>query len=595
MSPALRWGIYGSILALATFLRWPVPEPAWPHFDEAAFTLLPLGFWSGDLNPHFFNYPALQFYLVSVVYGVVFLWQSVVADMSLLDFLAWNYLVDDGELRAVARSVTTVMSVATVAVVGRAGTILYGPRAGMAAALLLATLPMAARFGHLAMVDTPAVLWIACAILWAARFLQEPQTHHLVVAGLFAGVAAATKYPAGLVLLPVLTAAVGQRSAMKLVLPAVAAAVGFVLLSPFAVLDAGATWAHLQDMARSHLLGAAAPPGSPRPSSGPIDVATQLYFAVGWPVVLVVPGLGLAVVERDRRDRMLAVGTVLFVAFAMASTSTFMRYLLPLGPFVSLLLARLLTRRVGPPRQLVVVVCLTAVVPAWASLQTRQLLAGDDTREQAVAWLSRHAPDGGRLAEPESPCGRLPLLTPDRVLVRQAHFLRSFDSGQLVAAYGALAQRQDLPPLYTPDRPMGTGPRARVTVVHPLCAASGGVDRSQESESSFYPGDIATAVFDPQDWLFVPVAGFTGQRFSGPQLHVAVMPDGSHPLPARAFFAAMADIHAAHDWIASGDAKRARAAYEHALTMLPRPEAVFDTGTAAKMHRTWMVLQRAWP
>ena len=53
------------ITLAALWLRWPYPEPAWTHIDERAFTTSPLGFWSADLNPHFFKYPTLQFYLSS--------------------------------------------------------------------------------------------------------------------------------------------------------------------------------------------------------------------------------------------------------------------------------------------------------------------------------------------------------------------------------------------------------------------------------------------------------------------------------------------------------------------------------------------------
>ena len=53
------------ITLAALWLRWPYPEPARTHIDKRAFTTSPLGFWSGDLNPHFFKYPTLQFYLSS--------------------------------------------------------------------------------------------------------------------------------------------------------------------------------------------------------------------------------------------------------------------------------------------------------------------------------------------------------------------------------------------------------------------------------------------------------------------------------------------------------------------------------------------------
>jgi hypothetical protein len=47
------------MLLAALWIRWPVPSMAWTHIDEKALVDHPLGFFSGDLNPHFFNYPTL--------------------------------------------------------------------------------------------------------------------------------------------------------------------------------------------------------------------------------------------------------------------------------------------------------------------------------------------------------------------------------------------------------------------------------------------------------------------------------------------------------------------------------------------------------
>ena len=48
------------MLLAALWIRWPVPSMAWTHIDEKALVNHPLGFFSGDLNPHFFNYPTLS-------------------------------------------------------------------------------------------------------------------------------------------------------------------------------------------------------------------------------------------------------------------------------------------------------------------------------------------------------------------------------------------------------------------------------------------------------------------------------------------------------------------------------------------------------
>ena len=74
-SPPVLWG---AILLVALWLRWPLPEPGWQHVDEQALVLYPLGFWSGDLNPHFFNYPAFHLYLLSALYYLYFFFLKIV-------------------------------------------------------------------------------------------------------------------------------------------------------------------------------------------------------------------------------------------------------------------------------------------------------------------------------------------------------------------------------------------------------------------------------------------------------------------------------------------------------------------------------------
>ena len=142
-----RWGT-GAILLLALALRWPVPTPAWTHFDEIAFIVLPLGFWSGDLNPHYFNYPTFHFYLSSFLYLLYYLATSA---ESVEQFVAYHLLVDGRDLLALVRGANTLLAVATVGAVACLGRRLYGVREGLLAALILATIAASCAFcpsGH---------------------------------------------------------------------------------------------------------------------------------------------------------------------------------------------------------------------------------------------------------------------------------------------------------------------------------------------------------------------------------------------------------------------------------------------------------------
>ena len=197
-SPTLWWGGLPLLLLLALWIRWPVPSMAWTHIDEKAFVSYPLGFFSGDLNPHFFNYPTLQLYLAALTY--LGYWLST--GEALLDFVAWRTFIDAGDILLLARGLTTIarttatlMAVATVAVTACLGRRLYGSFWGLAAATLLALAPLHVRFSHLATTDVPSVLWSTLAVLWAVRSAQRGSTRDLILSGVFCGLAAATKYP----------------------------------------------------------------------------------------------------------------------------------------------------------------------------------------------------------------------------------------------------------------------------------------------------------------------------------------------------------------------------------------------------------------
>ncbi|MBT6145917.1 MAG: hypothetical protein HOH74_10825, partial [Gemmatimonadetes bacterium] len=159
-----------ALVLAAVLLRWPMPFPAWSHFDETAFVVLPLGFWGGDLNPHYFNYPTFHFYLTSICYYLAWMvgW-GVGASHTAAQHVAYQYLVDGSDVLAVARAVGAALSAATVMVLALLGRRLFDPLTGLLAASMLAVMPLATRFAPLANTDTPALFWTVMALLWAVR------------------------------------------------------------------------------------------------------------------------------------------------------------------------------------------------------------------------------------------------------------------------------------------------------------------------------------------------------------------------------------------------------------------------------------------
>ena len=578
-----RWGT-GAILLLALALRWPVPAPSWTHFDEIAFIVLPLGFWSGDLNPHYFNYPTFHFYLSSLLYLLYYL---VTSAESVEQFVAYHLLVDGRDLLALVRGANTLLSVATVGAVACLGRRLYGVSAGLLAALILATMPLAVRFAHLAIVDTPAVFWAAMALLWAVRARQEGRVRDFLAAGIFTGLAGATKYPAGLVAVPVATAILlGRPSPLSRSIWVVSgAALSFALATPFVWLDAGQFWSHFADMGRTHLL---AEP-STEEQAWLYHLRYTLRHGLG-AVTAVAVALSLlwGVRQRQWQELVLLTGIVPLAAVLALANSTFMRYALPLAPLLALLSGRLVGMGWKYPLAGGLVTLTLVAEPLYASLRTRSLLSGQDTRIEAQVWLQTHLSQYQRLLQLPSECGQLQVLTPERVQVRQTHYLQSYGSEALQRAYALLAQRDDLPPLYltrvekmqptSQDSP--SVPAVIVHYQHPVCPDEEippdfqPLLEASQWRKIFSPGQVEAAVFDRIDWFFLPIAGFNQVEKTGPvvRLDTLSVNGTSVRIETRSYFEALHWVLRGHQARAEKNWTDALQAYHRALEIAPVPE-----------------------
>lgn len=326
------------LLLVGLIVRWPVPSMPWTHIDEKAFVNHPLGFFSGDLNPHFFNYPTLQLYLASTLY-LGYWWYG---DEELLDFVAWRTYVDAGDILQLARGLTTVMAVATVAVTAFIGRHLYGPAWGLLAGALLALAPIHTRFSHLATTDVPSLFWSSLAILWALRAARDSRRRDLALAALFCGLSAATKYPGAISASAILAAGLlgFPRRRLPVLLLATAVGVGtFACATPYVWLDWSQASHDISNMASEHGL-----------KDGHATQASSLMHLLGHNLRY---GLGLAttllllasLLWRPRTitaaEGIVGAGLMAATLFAVGASSAFMRYAMPMAPLAVVLACRL--------------------------------------------------------------------------------------------------------------------------------------------------------------------------------------------------------------------------------------------------------------
>ncbi len=548
------------ILVVALFLRWPFPEPSWTHVDEWVLVVFPLGFWSGDLNPHFFNYPTFHLYLLSAIY---YLYYLLAGESTATHFLTYRYFVDDADLVAIARGVGSLMSAGTVGACAFLARRLYGSMGGLVAASFAAVMLLPVRFSHLAITDNPAVLWITLALLWAVRMVQERGRWDAAVAGVFVGLATATKFPSALIAVAVVVAAFMIKPTLRQHHLWVAGASGLattLLVTPYVFLDWSTAWSFVATMGKFHIFANEA---SPDEASLLYHVRHNLRYGLGV-VGLVFAACGMLWRFRlmRREEVVILSGTVPFLILLASAESVFMRYLLPLVPMLALFAVRFLSLVRVPGSILSLSLLALIAEPAHASLHTRSLLSSADTRERAVRWIKENAPQFSYLVNIPASFGNLQIPEPGHVYVRQKHFIKSFEVEELMDAFAWLSQQPNLGPMFLAlntqavaedlavDWKTAKGTALVLQYEHPILPRPTDSDlRARALGSSrwlaeFSPGRTENAPFDVVDWHFVPLGDFRNSNSTGPGIRIGEIPFGRNvgTIYQNHFFAAIHGI-----------------------------------------------------
>jgi Dolichyl-phosphate-mannose-protein mannosyltransferase len=337
-----------------------------------------------SIDPLFFNYPPLGFYLFALAEAALGLFPG--------QHLGPASQVDPSAEYLVARALSALAVVSAVGMVYLAGRQAYGRAAGLIAASALALSPLAIRQAHFATTDGLAMAMVAAA-LWAA--LRARSRGGYVVAGAVCSLAAATKYTAGAALVFVLAMALLGRDRPARAIAAIGgAAVSFVLV----MASAGHPREYLQGLA--FLGGRAGAAYGGLPIGWIYHPAISLPFGLGiGTYAMALTGIVLALSRRRRVDLALVAFLLVYGSVIGFSHEVFFRYVLPMLPALCLLAGGLLRlARPGVQRSMVALAALLLMVPgAAASIDGDRLLGATDTRQLAADWLMANAPAGSEL------------------------------------------------------------------------------------------------------------------------------------------------------------------------------------------------------
>lgn len=259
------------------------------------------------------------------------------------------------EVFVAGRTISALMGVATVGVVGVLGARMYSRPVGLAAAALTAVLPFHVLYTHLGTTDATLTACAAFTLAAAYAMARGQGTRVAAVAGAAAALAFATKYT-GLAMSVAVGWAVlerayrdGPRRGVVLGLAALAGfAAAFALACPPCVFDTGRMLEGMRnlqwqtsDLAHGAINNHLSPTVGWYARPYLYQLVASLPFVLGWPLhLLAMAGVVVAVRRHDLADRMLLVSAGSYFLAIGASDVVFPRYLMPLFPALAILAAR---------------------------------------------------------------------------------------------------------------------------------------------------------------------------------------------------------------------------------------------------------------
>jgi Dolichyl-phosphate-mannose-protein mannosyltransferase len=411
-----RWGIaLALVLAGAFLLRiWGIKHGlpyAYNADENAHFVPKAIALFGHGWNPHYFVNPPAYTYALHLAFDVWFGGRAGVSH---------TYATNQTEVFVVARVVAALLGTLAVGLLYLVGARMFDRRIGLLAAGLLAVAFLPVFYSHLALNDVPTLAPICLSLWGTARVLRGGGLGSYALAGLGLGLACATKYTGGIVLVPLLAAALTKvsdpnvrRSALLgIVLAGVVSIAAFFVANPYAFIDHGAFHQGLrhQSQAADDALGKL----GLTQTNGTEYYLWTFTWGLGWiPAIAAVAG-AVVLALRDRPAFfVLAPAPILFVIFMGTQSRFFGRWLLPAFPIVCVLAAYAVFKAVDAlgerrPALRPTLIALGTVLLCGQgllySLHLGRVLSRPDTRNLARQWMVANVKPHSRIVvEPVVP------------------------------------------------------------------------------------------------------------------------------------------------------------------------------------------------
>jgi len=451
------WGPLAIVLILAFALRlWGVKQglPYVYNIDEYGhFVPEAVAMFHHGLNPHYFINPPALTYLLHVIFAI---WLGGRVSVT------HEFALHPDRLFLLARITVALLGTLSVWLLYLVGARLFDRAVGLLASAAMAFAFLPVFYAHLALNDVPTLAPLTLSLLGTAGILRRGRTFDYLLAGAGLGLASATKYTAGVVILPLLAAAVaryldgragarGEASqadgregarggaaeaderadveerparangrpgarrdvAIGLGIALVAALGAYLIANPYSLLDFHLFIDELKRQSSYTEMSRASWIGAPKQGSF-IYYLWSFTWGLGWIPALAALGGAVSIWRGQRRVGWVLVPVaILYLLFLSLQGRYFGRWLLPIFPIACLLAAYFslevagwATRRAPQLRAGYIALAVIALAAQGIvhSIHSGLLLSRADTRNLARAWVVKNIPAGARIVvEPVVP------------------------------------------------------------------------------------------------------------------------------------------------------------------------------------------------
>lgn len=362
-------------------------------------------------NPGHFDWPHLYIYLNYFLYMIFARFRTILEVVG-LRFIAPQIIWDESVIfYLLTRIFTAILSGLTVIPVYKAAKRLFSKRIGLLSALAMAVIPFHVWHSHYSLTDAPMVFFLSWVMYFGVKIYKKGELKDYLLAGLFVGLSASTKYNGGLSALIVPLAYLLRKISKKesifefkeigrMVVSGFMSVLSFVLGTPYSVLDfktfirtdgpKGALWQFKNVGSVSfpdHVLKFFSDLFIKLPDDLGYTILLGFIFVLGMVVFQVIRK---KVDEKDYKLGLLLIPALFYIWYISGFEKSRSHYYMIIYPFIAVCFGyfvfhineKVKNRWVG-----IVVAGLVFILPVFFSAKNSYTFAKGDTRNDLRQWL----------------------------------------------------------------------------------------------------------------------------------------------------------------------------------------------------------------